>query len=199
MIALSPSIRKRRVARRGFTLIELLVVVVIIGILASVAMPSFANAQDRARNSAAVSNLNVVRQALEMYSADNSGIYPANADFATSAGLAQANYLPGNKLPKSPWSKESQTTRIGGVNWPLMCAEWINNPAITYPDPGTGFSTPLAGAVADVPTLPIHYGALTSDCEDSNSGGDRSIYVVNVTGKKGKYVINAGWITNAGR
>lgn len=61
--------------KKGFTLIELLIVVAIIGILASIAVPNFANALNRARVSRAKSDLKTLATALEMYYIDNNN-YP---------------------------------------------------------------------------------------------------------------------------
>jgi len=56
---------------KGFTLIELLIVVVIIGILAAIAIPKFANTKERAYVAAMRSDLRNLITAEEGYFADN--------------------------------------------------------------------------------------------------------------------------------
>src|SRR5689334_12389066 len=63
--------------RKGFTLIELLIVVVIIGILAAIAIPKFANTKEKAYYTAMKSDLRNLMTAEEAYFADSSK-YSAN-------------------------------------------------------------------------------------------------------------------------
>jgi type II secretion system protein G len=60
---------------KGFTLIELLVVIAIIGLLTTLAVVSFGNARERARDTKRKSDLRQITKALEMYFDDN-GVYP---------------------------------------------------------------------------------------------------------------------------
>ncbi len=66
-----------RTRRSGFTLIELLIVVVIIGVLAAIALPKFANTKGKAYLSSVRSDLKQIAVAQEgyMYSA---GVYTTN-------------------------------------------------------------------------------------------------------------------------
>jgi type II secretion system protein G len=57
--------------RKGFTLIELLIVVVIIGILAAIAIPKFANTKEKAYIASMKSDLRNLVNAQEAYFADN--------------------------------------------------------------------------------------------------------------------------------
>ena len=61
--------------KKGFTLIELLIVVVIIGILAAIAIPKFANTKDKAYVAAMKSDLRNMATYEEQYAADNAGAY----------------------------------------------------------------------------------------------------------------------------
>lgn len=53
--------------KKGFTLIELLVVIAIIGLLATLAVISFTNAQTKARDAKRVSDMKQLQTALESY------------------------------------------------------------------------------------------------------------------------------------
>jgi prepilin-type N-terminal cleavage/methylation domain-containing protein len=73
---------------KGFTLIELLIVVVIIGILAAIAIPKFANTKEKAYVAAMKSDLRNLVTAEESYFSDNV-TYTTNLGtaFSSSAGV----------------------------------------------------------------------------------------------------------------
>ena len=71
--------------RKGFTLIELLIVVVIIGILAAIAIPKFANTKEKAYVAAMKSDLRNLVTAQEAYFSDYGNLYaPATSNFGTN-------------------------------------------------------------------------------------------------------------------
>ena len=74
--------------RKGFTLIELLIVVVIIGILAAIAIPKFANTKEKAYIASMKSDLRNLVTAQEAYFSDN------NSTYAASTGAMGSNYKP---------------------------------------------------------------------------------------------------------
>jgi type II secretion system protein G len=189
--------RMAKRSRKGFTLIELLVVVVIIGILASVALPSFVGAQDKARNASVQSNARTVQMALEEFSTENNGAYPALAsDFN---GAAVKALLPGGKMPLSPWSTTSQTEAVvanGTVPTNSLATADVTVAAASpqaLPKPNK-VTTSTAGAVAATPTLSTHYGAVAYDYE-----ANTQYYVLYAIGKKGKSSILVASISNAGQ
>ena len=60
----------------GFTLVEILVVIAIVGLLAALLFPVFANARASARRTSCASNLKQIGIAINLYAADNRSIYP---------------------------------------------------------------------------------------------------------------------------
>jgi prepilin-type N-terminal cleavage/methylation domain-containing protein len=66
-------------SRKAFTLIEVLIVVIILGVLATIAIPQFTKVAKRARLAEAWTNLSAIRTAQSLY-------YMENATYTTTLG-----------------------------------------------------------------------------------------------------------------
>ena len=112
--------------RKGFTLIELLIVVVIIGILAAIAIPKFANTKQKAYITAMKSDLRNLVTAEEAFFADSSK-YTSTVTllkFQSSTGVNSPALVAGAGF----WTATVDHTQVPG----MTCGVCINtsNPVV---------------------------------------------------------------------
>ncbi|MDP2920861.1 MAG: prepilin-type N-terminal cleavage/methylation domain-containing protein [Candidatus Omnitrophota bacterium] len=74
-------------SKKGFTLLEVLIVVIIIGILASLALPNYITSLEKARSGEAVTNVGSIKNAIDRYWYENGNIQTAAGATITTANL----------------------------------------------------------------------------------------------------------------
>ena len=125
------AIGKFRLAEaKGFTLIELLTVVSIIGILATLAAPSYQASVIKAREAALRQDLFTLRDVLDQHRADQ-GKYPSSLQALVGAGYLRA-------IPKDPftnsetsWQEMTEVTE-GGIFDVFSGSEFVGTNGTPY-------------------------------------------------------------------
>jgi general secretion pathway protein G len=110
-----------------------MIVVAIVGVLAAIALPKFANLVLKSKEAAVQGSLGSLRSAVTLYYANNEGVYPQSAAFLDNALTGGTKYLrviPGLTIP--PPGNHAYTTAITG----------------TVADNGQWFYTSIGGHVA---------------------------------------------------
>ena len=93
-------LRVRTQSESGFTLVELLVVMLILGLLAAIAIPSFFNQRDKAKDADAKEAVRTAQTAMETFATDHGGTYDGSgvspAVAPTTAALVKIEPSLGN-------------------------------------------------------------------------------------------------------
>jgi general secretion pathway protein G len=101
---------------RGFTLIEILLVVLILGLIAAIVVAGFINIQDDAEASATRSQLQMLREQIQLYRFNESA-YPADLTSLVSTGqIGEVPEHPGD----GDWNYDAST----GVLLSTADASW---------------------------------------------------------------------------
>lgn len=121
-------------ARKGFTLIELMIVISIIGILASIAVPSYQTGLIKAREAVLREDLYSMRSAIDQFAADL-GRYPFSLK-----ELVEQRYL--REIPLDPFTRSSES-------WITVAPQPVTAPTGQSAGGGGG-QAPLQGNVYDL-------------------------------------------------
>jgi type IV pilus assembly protein PilA len=114
----------------GFTLVELLVVMLILGLLAAIAIPSFFNQRDKAKDSEAKEAVRTAQTSMETYATDHNGSY-SGADPSALRAIESTLTDVGARLTVPTAAADNYSVSVASTNTPNVFTITRNASGIT--------------------------------------------------------------------
>ncbi|HVA32148.1 MAG TPA: prepilin-type N-terminal cleavage/methylation domain-containing protein [Gaiellaceae bacterium] len=122
--AIVSQLQRRLEGEEGFTLIELSIVLIVMGILLSIAVPSYLSFKDQASKTAAEANVSKALRSVQSYGNDNFPKSPADPDASTST--TDNGYL-NISLSALATNYDASISTIPGSPFVIDPANWNGN------------------------------------------------------------------------
>jgi type II secretion system protein G len=124
-----------RSTERGFTLVELMVVVAVIGVLATIAIPLYANVLARGRIAQAQADSRSLASAVGVYGAHMGSIPAALTQLTAVATNAQGNragpFMSSVPIPPGGWAAYAYTPNVSAGTYTISSSG--DGTSVTYP------------------------------------------------------------------
>ena len=98
--------RRPTARRKGFTLAELMVVIVILGLLATLVVPSVMKRFFTAQTTKVKADITTIAGALDGYALENNGRYPESLEELVTPDENGFAFLDQETVPRDPWGNE---------------------------------------------------------------------------------------------
>jgi prepilin-type N-terminal cleavage/methylation domain-containing protein len=188
----------------GFTLIELLVVIAIIAILAAILFPVFAQARDKARQAACLSNVKQIALGVAMYRQDWDGKgpfagWPPGPNWEFNQHKPTSHYELEWQFTIQPYLKNAGVLRCPSDKTPFEerpVSYLFNNTMSWNREP---FSEAAVDRPAEVVTLFEGYGPTGSASEKSTPPVNGQVYPLNMYREYSQWGNAAQWLADPAR
>lgn len=161
-------ILQKKQEEQGFTLIELLVVIIIIGILSAIALPSFLNQANKAKQSEGKTYIGSMNRAQQTYYLEN-GVFATDSDFGKlGLGIAKQTTNYNYVIADGGTGKTNVTNqaRLKEVKAPLKA--YIGGVAVAQ-----------VGETGEATTLAVLCEAEKAGVNDGKTGTDAAKFAAN--------------------
>jgi type II secretory pathway pseudopilin PulG len=150
-----------------------MIVVAIIGVLAAIAVPKFADLINKSKEGATKGALGSIRSAIDVYYGDNEGWFPTDDLSVLTVNSKYIGSIPETKLPGTDHADSNAVMTVGSI-LPNGLFDTSSSAGGTGPETGIGGGRGGGWAYFNNPAVPTFWGTFMVNCIHGDLAGQNT-------------------------